>query len=118
MEVVIAMAIVAVGIVAVHQGFIRCLTAMKRSEERLLTNLLLEKAAVCMQLGGEGGRPAEKTALAALSKNVEAYPGYQLSAYTEQMTRNKAEFRSLRLVVRAPGGATADTSVLLERPDE
>lgn len=74
-EVLLTVAILAVGVITIHQAFSRCIEGIRRSEERVLASMILKKAAVDFELSAW----TSFAAIGLYSPSLETgYPGYSV----------------------------------------
>ncbi len=97
-EVLITVVILTVGIIAIHQGFSRCLTGFKASEQSLYGTLLLERAAIDFQIKLE--KDSDKSD--PIDPKVDLPDGYQFSSEKSAEELNHLKFDRYVLSVETP----------------
>lgn len=110
-EVLTTVTILFSAIFFIHQGFARCLQAIKHSEESLLGSLLLEKPAVSLAI--QGWFPAEDMDKSASAEKTTDYPGYSLSVQAAPHESNEfVKLESYRLRSQSPTGRSWEAGLL------
>lgn len=113
-EVLITVVVLTVGMIAIHQGFSRCLTGFKASEQSLYGTLLLERSAISFQMKlWDKAEPSKE-----FKPQVELPDGYEF-----QFEKTPFEFRKLQLdqyalTVETPNGEKIKSTMVLPREEE
>ena len=114
-EVLAAVVVLTIGIIAVHQGFSRCIAAIRHSEEKLYCSFILERKAVELLIS------SPKKALED-SRNLRdedaAAAGYSLKDTTSIVTREEEEFVLHQLEAEGPTGTRLSAPLLTPAPEK
>ncbi len=111
-EVLVAVVIISVGALVIHQGFSRCLHAIKRSEEVLASSMFLENSAVRLQLDAWGGKEA------GTAEETKDEDGYKLLKNSAPFDALHASLALYDLTMKGPTGSIAHCSLLVHLHEE
>ena len=112
-EVLLTVAILAIGVVFIHQAFSRCIDGIRRSEERVLSSMILKKAAVDFEIGAWTSFTATGTHTPSLEVSAPRY--FLRGGYGKTATIGNSTFDQIDLTVRAPSKMPASASFLLNQ---
>ena len=111
-EVLTALVVLTVGIVAVHQAFIRCLGASVYSEEKLFGSALAEKKAAELILSAAFHGDLMHDTAVNEKKAVAEHPSYTIEDISRLEIRNKENFNFHEVTVKSATGTTAKVFLL------
>ena len=117
-EVLTALVVLTVGIVAVQQAFIRVIGASRYSEEKLLGASLVEKKTVELILSAAFYDDLTKNTAKDEKKAVEGHPSYTLAEISRPVLKNKENFYLHEVTARSAMGATEKIFLLTPIKEE
>ena len=112
MEVLTALVILTVGIIAVQQAFIRILGASRYSEEKLLSASLAEKKTVELILSSSYYDDLTRNAAKNEKKAAPEQPAYTIEEISRTAKRNKEDFYFHEVTASSAAGAAEKVFLL------
>ena len=118
-EVLVAVTVLSVGMIAIHQAFGTCLHAIRSSEETLYSSMILEEAVTTMapKLWQDPKDPLpEKLDARAIEADLKMPAGYAIEADKNKIKINDVELDAYRFKLKTPRGSRIETSIYFNRP--
>ena len=115
-EVLTTVVILSIGIVAIHQGFGRCLHALRSSEQSLYASEILQRCAIDFEL--KLWPSTESFGKEAEAPKPDLPAGYVFSYQKNAARLGNSNFDHYDLKLLTPAGDATHTAILLNIPEK